>query len=148
MMHPVGLHAQGGFETPSGDTALKWRLWRVKPAGVRPAATFPKSPFAPPRWSSANGSRRRSSAAPASTGMRLTIPRSRLRYLTRGQRASVRRGYVCPRRSLGAFLLLRSLHAPSIRHGARRQRRPTPGPAGRFPHSLSQTEGENRELFP
>jgi len=30
----------------------------------------------------------------------------------------------------------------------RRQRRPRPGSTGRFPHFLSQTEGETREPFP
>ena len=97
---------------------------------------------------SVNGSRRRRSAAPASTGMRVTILRSRLRYLTRGQRASARTGYLCPHRSLDAFPLVRAFHAPSLRRSARRQLRPRPGSTGRLPHFLSQTEGENHELFP
>jgi hypothetical protein len=45
------------------------------PAADPARASFP-CPVFDTRWSSANGSRRRSSAAPASTGMRLTIPRS------------------------------------------------------------------------
>jgi hypothetical protein len=57
----------------------------------------------------------RSYAAPASTGMRQTIPRSRLGYLTRGQRAPARTGCVCRHRGLKTFLLVRAVYTQALK---------------------------------